>query len=353
MLNIYNHSNKILSRKLSINSTKKPTIAIIGAGSWGTAIAILLAKNGVPTNLWGRDKTKMQQIISDRCNSFFLPQITFPELLQIELDFTQLIISADILLVAVPSHAFRATLTNIKQVKSSIPNLCWASKGLELESQKLLHEVVIEVFNKDLPHAVISGPTFATEVAKGLPTAVTIAANNSDFVSQLASLFHNDTFRPYTSSDVVGLEIGGAVKNVLAIAAGIADGLGYGANTRAALITRGIAEMTRLALKLGAKSETIMGLSGIGDLMLTCTDNQSRNRRMGLAIGSGKTIEQAQQEIKQVVEGIQTAKEIYSLAARHQVKMPIVEQVYNVLYNKMSAKQAVINLLKRDYTHEH
>jgi glycerol-3-phosphate dehydrogenase (NAD(P)+) len=343
----------MLSRKLSINSTTKPTIAIVGAGSWGTAIAILLAKNGIPTNLWGRDKNKMQRISKERCNSFFLPKIYFPELLNIEHDFSQLILAADIILVAVPSHAFRATIKSIKQAKSAIPNLCWASKGLELGSQKLLHEIVIEEFDNQLSYAVISGPTFATEVATGLPTAVTIASNNSDFVSQLASLFHNDTFRPYISADVVGLEIGGAVKNVLAIAAGIADGLGYGANTRAALITRGIAEMSRLALKLGAKSETIMGLSGVGDLLLTCTDNQSRNRRMGLAIGNGKTIEQAQKEINQVVEGIQTAKEIYSLAARHQVKMPIVEQVYNVLYNNMSAKQAVINLLKRDYTHEH
>jgi len=295
----------------------------------------------------------MQRINNERCNTYFLPEINFPDRLQIQIDFTQLIETADIILVAVPSHAFRATIKNIKQVKKSINNLCWASKGLEVESQKLLHEIVIEEFDDQLPYAVISGPTFATEVANGLPTAVTIASNNSDYVSQLAGLFHNETFRPYISSDVVGLEIGGSVKNVLAIAAGIADGLGYGANTRAALITRGIAEMTRLALKLGAKSETIMGLSGIGDLLLTCTDNQSRNRRMGLAIGSGKTVELAQKEINQVVEGIQTAKEIYSLAKKHQVKMPIVEQVYNVLYNQMSAKQAVVNLLQRDYTHEH
>jgi len=343
----------MLNRKQSINSKKNPTIAIVGAGSWGTAIAILLAKNGYSINLWGRDNKKMQRINIERCNTYFLPEISFPDRLQIQIDFTQLIETADIILIAVPSHAFRATIKNIKQVKKSINNLCWASKGLEVESQKLLHEIVIEEFDEQLPYAVISGPTFATEVANGLPTAVTIASNNSDYVSQLAGLFHNETFRPYISSDVVGLEIGGSVKNVLAIAAGIADGLGYGANTRAALITRGIAEMTRLALKLGAKSETIMGLSGIGDLLLTCTDNQSRNRRMGLAIGSGKTVELAQKEINQVVEGIQTAKEIYSLAKKHQVKMPIVEQVYNVLYNQMSAKQAVVNLLQRDYTHEH
>jgi glycerol-3-phosphate dehydrogenase (NAD(P)+) len=333
--------------------TKHPHIAIIGAGSWGTAIAILLAKNGVSTRLWGRDEKKIQQMIAERCNRFFLPQISFPDQLQADTDFSHVIQTADIILIAVPSHAFRATLKKIKKIKPDIDNLCWATKGLEVGSQKLLHQIVLEEFGTQLSYAVISGPTFATEVAKGLPTAVTIASNQNEFVTLLASLFHNPTFRPYISSDVIGLEIGGAVKNVLAIAAGIADGLGYGANTRAALITRGIAEMTRLALKLGAEKETIMGLSGVGDLLLTCTDDQSRNRRMGLAIGSGKSLKHAQQEIVQVVEGVQTAKEIYKLAKKYQVNMPIVEQVYHVLYENVSAKQAVINLLERDYTHEH
>ncbi|MFK5891655.1 MAG: NAD(P)H-dependent glycerol-3-phosphate dehydrogenase [Pseudomonadota bacterium] len=332
---------------------QSPQITIIGAGSWGTAIAILLAKNGVTTQLWGRDEKKIQRMIDERCNAFFLPQISFPEKLQANTNFSQVILSADIILIAVPSHAFRETLKKIKQVKPNLNNVCWATKGLEVGSQKLLHEVVIEEFGSKLSYAVISGPTFASEVAKGLPTAVTIASNQNNYATLLADLFHNKTFRPYISSDVIGLEIGGAVKNILAIAAGIADGLGYGANTRAALITRGIAEMTRLALKLGAKKETLMGMSGLGDLLLTCTDDQSRNRRMGLAIGSGKTLQQAQEEIVQVVEGIQTAKEIYNLSKKHQVNMPIVEQVYHVLYENISAKQAVINLLERDYTHEH
>ncbi len=330
-----------------------PHISIIGAGSWGTAIAILLAKNGAPTTLWGRDEKKMQQMMDTRCNELFLPQTPFPKALKLSSDFSTVIADADIILIAVPSHAFRNTVKKIRQLSPNLEKLCWASKGLEIGSQKLLHEVAIEEFGANLSYAVISGPTFATEVAKGLPTAVTIASNNKAFVTQLADIFHNKTFRPYLSTDVIGLEIGGSVKNVLAIAAGIADGLGYGANTRAALITRGIAEMTRLALKIGAKKETIMGLSGVGDLLLTCTDNQSRNRRMGLAIGAGKTLEQAQQEIVQVVEGVQTAKEIFMLASKLQVNMPIVEQIYLVLYQGLSAKQAVKNLLERSYKHEH
>ncbi|MFK5986863.1 MAG: NAD(P)H-dependent glycerol-3-phosphate dehydrogenase [Pseudomonadota bacterium] len=333
--------------------TDSPHIAVIGAGSWGTAIAILLAKNGVPTRLWGRDKKKIQRMIDTRCNEFFLPEVIFPEKLQATANFSEIILNADIILIAVPSHAFRATLKKIKQLKPAPANICWATKGLEVGSQKPLHEVIIEEFGAKLSYAVISGPTFAHEVANGLPTAVTIASNDRGYVTKLADLFHNKTFRPYISSDVIGLEIGGAIKNVLAIAAGIADGLGYGANTRAALITRGIAEMTRLALKMGAEKETIMGLSGLGDLLLTCTDDQSRNRRMGLAIGSGKTITQALEEIAQVVEGIQTAKEIYALATKLQVNMPIVEQVYLVLHKGMSAEQAVINLLDRDYKQEH
>jgi glycerol-3-phosphate dehydrogenase (NAD(P)+) len=328
-------------------------VAIIGAGSWGTALAILLARNGVKTDLWGRDKEKMRIMAEQRCNSFFLPDSSFPPPLNVSSDFSEIIQNADIILIAVPSHAFRKTLVKIKQVKPQLNNLCWATKGLEVGTQELLHNIAIDEFGPDLSYAVISGPTFAGEVAKGLPTAVTIASNDQDYSSLLAELFHNKTFRPYTSSDVIGLEIGGAVKNVLAIATGIADGLGYGANTRAAVITRGIAEMTRLALKVGAKKETLMGLSGIGDLLLTCTDDQSRNRRMGLAIGAGKTIQQAQKEIVQVVEGIQTAKEIYKLSLKHQVKMPIVEQVYHVLHKNISAQQAVSNLLERSYTHEH
>lgn len=328
-------------------------ITIIGAGSWGTAIAILLAGNGITVNLWGRDNKKIQQMKEQNCNHFFLPDINFPPLLHANSDFAQVINRADIILIAVPSHAFRATLQQIKQHKSQLNNLCWATKGLEGGTQELLHNIAIEEFGAELTYAVISGPTFAKEVAKGLPTAVTIASNNNKFATQLADIFYNKTFRPYTSSDVIGLEVGGAVKNVLAIAAGIADGLGYGANTRAALITRGIAEMSRLATKLGAQQKTIMGLSGIGDLMLTCTDNQSRNRQMGLAIGRGKTIQQAQKEIVQVVEGIQTAQEIYKLSLKHQVKMPIVEQVYHVLHKDISAKQAVSNLLERSHTQEH
>ncbi len=327
------------------------TIAVLGAGSWGTAIAILLSKNGCSVRLWGRNADKMRQLQSQRQNSFFLPGIRFPDKLDVTSDMTEALAEVDLVVVAVPSHAFRQTLAAIRE--QFIPQkLVWITKGLEPQTHQLLHQIVAADLPQTSYYGVVSGPTFAMEVAKGLPTAVSIASSNRGFTCQLVEIFHNQTFRPYICDDMIGLEVGGAVKNVLAIAAGIADGLGFGANTRAALITRGAAEMGRLATKLGAHKETIMGLSGIGDLLLTCTDNQSRNRRMGLALGRGQTLAQARAEIQQVVEGIQTAKEIYTLAKRLQIDMPIVEQVYGILYQNVSAREAVSNLLERDYKHE-
>jgi len=328
------------------------TLAVLGAGSWGTALAILISRNGTETILWGRNQEKLSQMQSEKLNRFFLPENPFPENLTADGELEQVLKQADELLVVVPSHGFRQMLQQIKQFKPDLKRISWATKGLEPKTQKLLHQLAIEEFGEHIGYAVVSGPTFAKEVADSLPTAVTIASNQEDYAHFLAGLLHGSTFLPYLSDDVIGLEIGGAVKNVLAIAAGIADGLGFGANTRAALITRGIAEMMRLALAVGAKKETLMGLSGMGDLLLTCTDNQSRNRRMGLAIGSGKSIQQAQHEIGQVVEGLQTAREIYQLAKRYGVKMPIVEQVYDVIYNDKTPEQAVKVLLERDYSQE-
>lgn len=285
-------------------------------------------------------------------NAFFLPGIAFPASLSVTSDLNKAVQNSEELMVVVPSHAFRETLVQIKAIKPQIQSLSWATKGLEPETHKLLHQVAADVF-ADLPRqAVISGPTFAKEVAMGLPTAVTIAANDISYAQYLANLLCNATFRPYVSQDVVGLEIGGAAKNVMAIAAGIADGLGYGANTRSALITRGLNEIGRLSSAMGGEQQTLMGLSGLGDLLLTCTDDQSRNRRMGLAIGSGQSIEQAQDEIKQVVEGVQAAKLIRSLAQEHHIDMPIVEQVYQVLYHNLPPEKAVQNLLSREYKSE-
>ncbi|MCP3850397.1 MAG: NAD(P)-dependent glycerol-3-phosphate dehydrogenase [Gammaproteobacteria bacterium] len=332
------------------------SITVLGAGSWGTALAILLAKNGQRVLLWGRSQEKISAMMDAGENTFFLPGITFPENLTLTSDFEQAVLQSEELLVVVPSHAFHDTLLKIKQAKPQLQRISWATKGLEPNTHQLLHSVIDDIYQTQgkttLKQAVISGPTFAAEVANGLPTALTIAANDVTYAKMLSEMLCNATLRPYISEDIVGLEIGGAAKNVMAIAAGIADGLGYGANTRSALITRGLNEISRLANKLGGEQHTMMGLSGLGDLLLTCTDDQSRNRRMGLAIGSGKTIEQAQLEIQQVVEGVQAASQIYSLSQELNIEMPIIEQVYQVLYQGLTPQKAVQNLLTREYKSE-
>lgn len=325
---------------------------MLGAGSWGTALAILMAKNGHDVLLWGRNGEKIVHMKQSGENTEFLPGIPFPESLAVTSDLVQAVTQCDELILVVPSHAFRNTLIKIHAIMPELHRLSWATKGLEPDSHYLLHQVVDDVFPELAHKAVISGPTFAREVAMGLPTAVTIASNELDYAQELAGILCNATFRPYISQDIVGLEVGGAAKNVMAIAAGIADGLGYGANTRSALITRGLTEIGRLSESMGGEQHTLMGLSGLGDLLLTCTDDQSRNRRMGLAIGKGMSVKEAELEIKQVVEGVQAAKLIHELAQELQIEMPIVEQVYCVLYEKLSPETAVKNLLTREYKPE-
>jgi len=250
-------------------------------------------------------------------------------------------------LIVVPSHSFRSTCKVIAPLLNTQHKVAWASKGLEADSNKLLHQIAQEELSPSTPLAVLSGPTFAKEVAQGLPGAVTIASTENEFALELANDCHSKMFRAYTSSDMVGVEVGGAVKNVMAIAAGIADGLGFGSNTRAALIARGVAEMMRLGLVLGAQKGTFMGLTGLGDLVLTCSDNQSRNRRFGLALGKGKTQQQALDEIQQTVEGRLTAKAVYQLAQQHNIDMPITEQVYKVLFENLDPKVAAQALMER------
>ncbi len=322
-------------------------IAVLGAGSWGTALALLLARNGHEVVLWGHLPDAVAALNQDRENREFLPGFPFPDNITASHDLDDAVNGRDILVV-VPSHAFRGALKQLAPHLGHSPNLAWATKGLEMASGKLLHQVAAEELPADLPRAVISGPTFAKEVAKGLPTAVSVAANEPQIAEHFAGLLRGETFRPYTSRDMIGLELGGAIKNVLAIAAGISDGMGFGANSRAALITRGLAEMIRLGEALGGHKETFMGLGGVGDLVLTCTDNQSRNRRLGLALGQGKDRASAEAEIKQVVEGAETAREIHQLGKAHQVEMPICEAVYHVLYKGMAPKQAVAELLHRE-----
>ncbi|OQK15405.1 glycerol-3-phosphate dehydrogenase [Methyloprofundus sedimenti] len=327
-------------------------ISVLGAGSWGTALAIQAARNGNQTLLWGHQPEHIANLAEDRQNKRYLADLTFPDTLEVTDDIIQAAQFSDILLISVPSHVFLETLLKIKPFVGKKVKIAWASKGFNPETGELLHQIVANLFSAETPAAVLSGPSFAREVAVGLPTAVTIASTQQTFANQLAQIMHSPRFRIYTTPDIISVQVGGAVKNVLAIAAGIADGLGFGANTRAALVTRGIAEIIRLNTALGGQQETLMGLAGLGDLILTCTDNQSRNRRFGMALGQGKDREQAIQEIGQEVEGISAAKETYMLAKKYGVDMPITEQTYRVLYEGLAPLSAVQNLLQRDQKSE-
>jgi glycerol-3-phosphate dehydrogenase (NAD(P)+) len=287
-------------------------------------------------------------MVTDRENKRYLPDISFPSNLSAYPDLEECIEGVRDILIAVPSHGLRGTLTKIKPLLRDDSRICWATKGFELHTGKLPHQVASEVLGSDRPMAVLSGPTFAKEVGAGLPTAITIASSDEGFVQALAVAISDGTFRAYTSDDIVGVEVGGAVKNVLAIGAGMSDGLGFGANTRIALINRGLVELMRLGVALGAKRETFMGLAGMGDLVLTCTDNLSRNRRMGLALAAGKTVEEAQEEIQQVVEGVLAAEAVKEVADKLGIEMPICNQVYRILYEGASPREAVEVLMGRE-----
>jgi glycerol-3-phosphate dehydrogenase (NAD(P)+) len=328
-------------------SGDRPPIAVAGAGSWGTALAMQFARRGREVRLWGRDEAQLRQMEADRSNERYLPGIRFPDNLVVAPDLQACLAGAKDVLVSVPSHGLRETLMKIEPLLDGDARVCWATKGFELSTGKLPHQVAREILGDHRPMAVLSGPTFASEVGQGLPSAMTIAANDPEFAGELAITLSGDNFRAYTSEDMVGVEVGGAVKNVLAIGAGISDGLGFGANTRIALINRGLVEMTRLGVALGAKQDTFKGLAGMGDLVLTCTDNQSRNRRMGLLLAAGKTIEEAQQEIQQVVEGVLAAKAVREVAKAHDVVMPICEEIYRILYEGVSPREAVGALMSR------
>jgi glycerol-3-phosphate dehydrogenase (NAD(P)+) len=322
-------------------------IAVLGAGSWGTALAIQCARAGRPARLWGRDRAHMEMMARERRNSRYLPGAPFPDSLHLMADLTAVIDGVDDVLLAVPSHGFRALLQQLKPVLSPAVRLCWATKGFEQGTGLLPNEVAHAVLGPGRPVAVLSGPTFATEVGAGLPTAMTIASSESDYAEKLARDLSSSSFRAYTSTDITGVEVGGAVKNVLAIGAGLSDGLGFGANTRIALITRGLVEMTRLGVALGAQRETFMGLAGLGDLVLTCTDDHSRNRRFGLALGQGAAVRQALDSIGQVVEGYPAALALRRVAAREEVTMPIADGIYGVLYEQLPAEQVVRGLMLR------
>jgi glycerol-3-phosphate dehydrogenase (NAD(P)+) len=324
------------------------TVVVLGAGSWGTALALLLAHNHHTALLWGNDPSVQARLEKDRQNRNYLPEISFPANLRIAKSLAEAARSSSSFLMAVPSHAFRSTVTSLQSLISDESVLAWATKGLEPGSGKLLSRVASEVLGNRHSLAVVSGPTFAREVALDLPAALTVASEREAVAEEVASWMRNDRVRVYTSKDVAGVQLGGAIKNVMAIAAGISDGLGFGSNARAALITRGLAELTRLGVAMGGQKETFMGLAGAGDLILTCTDNTSRNRRVGLALGQGKRLPDILTELGQEAEGVATARELFQLAGKLKIDMPITTQVYRVLYETLSPQAAVEALLSRE-----
>ena len=328
-------------------STRPDTFSVYGAGSWGTALALQLARNGIDVRLWGHRPAQLELYNEARENSDYLLGTPFPDTLHCDADLKSVVQHSLYQLIVVPSHGFRALLEQLQPLLTSQHKVLWATKGLELKTGKLLHELVEEILPQIKHYGLVSGPTFAAEVASGLPTAMTVATNDKQLGEQVSAAFLSENYRVYTSNDIIGVELGGAVKNVLAIAAGITDGLGFGANARTALITRGLAEIMRLSTAMGAQAETLMGLSGIGDLILTCTDNQSRNRQLGLALGAGKTLEQAIKDIGQAVEGAKTSQSINLLAKRAGVEMPICTAVQQILYEGLPPQEAVRALISR------
>lgn len=333
-------------------STNKPSIAVLGAGSYGTSLAMVLARNSLNVTLWARNQQSVDDMEKHRENRAYVPGIKFPNNIQLTADLQNCIESHRDILVVVPSHAFRPLVQSIKPFLDSAARLAWASKGLDPVSGMFLDSVVAEELEQSLPCAVLSGPTFAKELALNLPTATTLAANDDQWLKDLTGYFHNENFRVYSSKDMTGVQLCGAVKNVIAVGAGLADGLGFGANARTALITRGIAELTRLGLACGGAQPTFSGMAGLGDLVLTCTDDQSRNRRFGLALGRGESQQDAQKAIGQVVEAVRNTKEVYQLATKHGVEVPIIEQIYLVLYEDKSPFEAAKELMTRDLKKE-
>ncbi|MCG7532675.1 NAD(P)H-dependent glycerol-3-phosphate dehydrogenase [Psychrobium sp. MM17-31] len=330
------------------HQTPPADIAVLGAGSYGSALAICLARNGNKTLMWAHNPQHVAQLAKDGSNEKYLPGAAFPPSLTMSDDLAAVVAATKTILVVVPSFAFVDMLKQLKPLLTPEHRLAWATKGLEADTGRLLQDVAREILGDDIPLAVLSGPTFAKEMAAGLPTAISLASCESDFAEHLAQLLHNEkNFRVYQNTDFTGIQLGGAVKNVIAIGAGMSDGLGFGANARIALVTRGLAELCRVGQAVGAEQATFMGMAGLGDLVLTCTDNQSRNRRFGLALGKGVGIEQAIEEIGQVVEGYRNTKEVYLLAQRLGVEMPITEQIYQVLYEGKDAAVAAKALLGR------
>ena len=327
-------------------------VAVLGAGSWGTALAAVLARNGAPTTLWGRDAVAVAQIAATRRNPRYLPELDLPAQLNVSADLAASVGAADVVLVVTPSHAFAGLLDRAAPHFRAGAGLAWATKGFDPASGRFLHEIAAERL-PDAPAAIVTGPSFAREVAQGLPTAVTVHSTAPQFAHRVAQLLHSTHFRAYTGSDMIGAELGGAMKNVLAVATGVADGMKLGLNARAGMITRGLNEMLRLGAAIGARPETLMGLAGLGDLVLTCTGDLSRNRRLGLALGRGVPLQEAVAEIGQVVESVETVDTIMRLANRHGLDLPIVHGVQRVLHEDVTPAEALRQLLAREQKPEY
>lgn len=321
-------------------------LAILGAGAWGTGLALSLAREH-EVKLWSRDAEHLAEVARTRSNERYLPGFTLPESIVIEPSLSNAVAEATLVLVVVPTAGFRATLRELTARDIAVP-VVWACKGFEPETAKLLHQVAEEELPGAIERGVLSGPSFAHEVAQGLPCALTLAAREGGFARHTAVALNHNRMRVYSSTDVVGVELGGAVKNVMAIAAGIADGMGFGYNARAALITRGLAEMTRLGLHLGGKLETFMGLTGVGDLILTCTGDLSRNRTVGKQLAAGKPLDTILGELGHAAEGVHTCAEVLKKAREVGVEMPITHEVYRVMFEGLSPRQAVEDLLSRE-----
>ena len=334
-------------------SADKAPIAVLGAGSWGTALAALLARHGYPTTLWGRDAERVREIGSAHENARYLPGVALPETLRASTELEATVAGASWVLVVTPSHAFKETLRALAPHRRAGAGVAWATKGFEPGSGRFLHEVAAEILGADVPLAVVTGPSFAREVAQGLPTALTVHSDDEAFARVVAEALHGPSFRAYTGSDMMGAELGGAMKNVLAVATGIADGMNLGLNARAGLITRGLNEMLRLNVVLGGRAETLMGLAGLGDLVLTCTGDLSRNRRLGLALGRGQSIAEAVKEIGQVVESVDTVDEVMRLGDRHGIELPISSLVQRVLHQEITPHEAVRLILSREQKPEY
>ncbi|MEM9242718.1 MAG: NAD(P)H-dependent glycerol-3-phosphate dehydrogenase [Pseudomonadota bacterium] len=330
------------------------TVAILGAGSWGTALAIHLANYHQQVYLWTASPQQVRQLSDERCNTLYLPGIHLPDQITIESDLEAVLHQANDIICAVPSHAFKAVIKKCHDhigENNTHYRFASACKGIDPSSCLLLSDIAKKILG-NLPLAVLSGPSFAKELARAMPTAIVIAANNDTFTNDLVSYFNHGKLRVYRNRDMIGVQVGGALKNIYAIAAGISDGLGFGSNARSAIITRGLAEMTRLGTAMGAEQKTFMGLSGLGDLVLTCTDNQSRNRRFGLALGQGNSVIDAEKRIAQVIEGKTTAEHVTELAKKHHIEMPIAEQVHQCIKGQTSAQQALQSLLARKTKNE-